>query len=33
MHFAPVFGLIVGWTGEPDEGERVLAPIPEWPNP
>jgi len=29
MHFAPVVGTIVCWTGDPDEGERVLAPIRE----
>ncbi len=29
MHFAPIFGLIVCWTGEQQEGERVLAPIRE----
>ena len=33
MHFAPVFGLIVCWTGELDEGERVLAPIREVAQP
>lgn len=27
MHFAPMFGLIVCWTGDHEEGERVLAPI------
>ena len=29
MHFAPVVGTIVCWTGDPEEGERVLAPIRE----
>jgi hypothetical protein len=29
MHFAPAFGLIVCWTGELDDGERILAPIRE----
>jgi FAD/FMN-containing dehydrogenase len=27
MHFAPIFGLMVCWTGDMAEGERVLAPI------
>jgi hypothetical protein len=27
MHFAPVFGVIVCWTGDMEEGERVVAPI------
>jgi FAD/FMN-containing dehydrogenase len=29
MHFAPVFGLVVCWTGDHAEGERVLAPLRE----
>ena len=29
MHFAPIFGLVVCWTGDMDEGERVLAPVRE----
>ncbi len=33
MHFAPVFGVIVCWTGEVEEGERVLAPIREVARP
>ena len=33
MHFAPVFGLIVCWTGDHEEGERVLAPIREVAQP
>ena len=33
MHFAPVFGLIVCWSGDMDEGERVLAPIREVAQP
>lgn len=33
MHFAPVFGLIVCWTGEQQEGERILAPIREVAQP
>ena len=33
MHFAPVVGVIVCWTGDPAEGERVLAPIREAAQP
>jgi FAD binding domain/Berberine and berberine like len=33
MHFAPIVGLVVCWTGELDEGERVLAPIREVAQP
>ncbi len=33
MHFAPLFGLIVCWTGDAGEGERVLAPIREVAQP
>ncbi len=33
MHFAPMFGLIVCWTGDPEEGQRVLAPIREVAQP
>ena len=29
MHFAPVFGVIVCWTGAMEEAERVVAPIRE----
>ena len=29
MHFKPVVGMIVCWTGEHEEGERVVAPIRE----
>ena len=29
MHFAPVLGIVVCWTGSMEEGERVLAPIRE----
>jgi hypothetical protein len=29
MHFAPVVGLVVCWTGPIEEGERVLAPVRE----
>jgi FAD binding domain/Berberine and berberine like len=27
MHFAPIFGIVVCWTGDTEEGERILAPI------
>jgi FAD/FMN-containing dehydrogenase len=27
MHFKPIVGLIVCWTGEREEGERVLQPL------
>ncbi|HZE06044.1 MAG TPA: FAD-binding oxidoreductase [Solirubrobacteraceae bacterium] len=27
MHFAPIFGVLVCWTGDAEEGERVVAPI------
>jgi hypothetical protein len=33
MHFAPVFGLVVCWTGDMGEGERVLTPIREAAQP
>jgi hypothetical protein len=33
MHFAPMFGLIMCWTGDPEEGERVIAPIREVAQP
>jgi FAD/FMN-containing dehydrogenase len=33
MHFAPIFGLIVCWTGDHAGGERVLAPIREVAQP
>jgi FAD/FMN-containing dehydrogenase len=29
MHFAPLVGCIVCWTGDHEEGERVVAPIRE----
>jgi FAD/FMN-containing dehydrogenase len=29
MHFKPVLGMVICWTGEHDEGERVIAPIRE----
>ena len=30
-HLKPAFGLIVCWTGEPEEAEEVLRPLHEWP--
>jgi hypothetical protein len=33
MHFAPILGVIICWTGEPEEGERVVAPIREAAQP
>ena len=33
MHFAPVFGLIVCWTGDDEEGQRTIAPIREVAQP
>lgn len=33
MHFAPVFGLVICWSGDADEGERVIAPIREVAQP
>jgi FAD/FMN-containing dehydrogenase len=33
MHFAPVFGVLVCWTGDREEGEQVLAPIREVAQP
>ena len=30
---APMFGLIICWTGDHEEGERVLAPIREVAKP
>ncbi len=27
MHFQPIVGMIICWTGDHEEGERVLAPI------
>jgi FAD binding domain/Berberine and berberine like len=29
MHFAPIIGIVICWTGDMEEGERVLAPIRE----
>jgi FAD/FMN-containing dehydrogenase len=33
MHFAPILGLVVLWTGPIEEGERWLAPIREVAQP
>jgi hypothetical protein len=33
MHFAPILGVIVCWTGEIEDGERVVAPIREVAQP
>jgi hypothetical protein len=33
MHFAPIVGIIVCWTGSKEEGEKVLAPIREAAQP
>jgi hypothetical protein len=33
MHFAPIIGLVICWTGDMDEGERVVAPIREAAQP
>jgi hypothetical protein len=33
MHFEPVVGQVICWTGDPEEGERVLAPIREVAQP
>ena len=33
MHFAPVVGIVICWTGDHAEGERVLAPIREAAQP
>jgi len=33
MHFKPIVGLIVCWTGEREEGERVLQPLREAAQP
>ena len=33
MHFQPVLGIVVCWTGSMEEGERVLAPIREVASP
>jgi FAD/FMN-containing dehydrogenase len=33
MHFAPIVGVVVCWTGAQDEGERMVAPIREVAQP
>ncbi len=33
MHFKPITGIIVCWSGDHDEGERVIAPIREAAQP
>jgi FAD/FMN-containing dehydrogenase len=33
MHFKPILGMIICWTGDHEEGERVLAPIREMMQP
>lgn len=33
MHFAPVFGVAICWSGDMEEGERVVAPIREVAGP
>ena len=33
MHFKPVVGIVICWTGSLEEGERVLAPIREVAQP
>src|SRR5436305_2785797 len=33
MHFKPILGLVICWTGSMEEGERVLAPIREVAQP
>jgi FAD binding domain/Berberine and berberine like len=33
MHFKPVVGIVVCWTGSKEEGEKVLAPIREVAQP
>jgi FAD/FMN-containing dehydrogenase len=33
MHFAPILGLVLCWTGEIEDGERVVAPIREVAQP
>jgi FAD/FMN-containing dehydrogenase len=33
MHFKPIIGMIVCWTGSKEEGERVLAPLREVAQP
>src|SRR3954454_17316220 len=33
MHFKPITGIVVCWTGDHEEGERVVAPIREMAQP
>jgi hypothetical protein len=33
MHFKPITGIVVCWTGDHEEGERVVAPIREIAQP
>ncbi|MEA2449312.1 MAG: hypothetical protein QOG63_1244 [Thermoleophilaceae bacterium] len=33
MHFKPILGLVICWTGDHEEGERVVAPIREVAQP
>jgi FAD binding domain/Berberine and berberine like len=33
MHFKPILGIVICWTGSMEEGERVLAPIREVAQP
>jgi hypothetical protein len=33
MHFKPIVGVVICWTGDHDEGERVVAPIREAAQP
>jgi FAD binding domain-containing protein/berberine-like enzyme len=33
MHFKPILGIVICWTGSMEEGERVLAPVREVAQP
>jgi FAD/FMN-containing dehydrogenase len=33
MHFKPIVGVVICWTGDHEEGERVVAPIREAAQP
>jgi hypothetical protein len=33
MHFKPILGLVICWTGDHEEGERMVAPIREVAQP
>src|SRR3954464_10846331 len=33
MHFKPILGIVICWTGDHEEGERVVAPIREIAQP